>query len=678
MERRQRKIRCLWPSDDAKTCRHCLERRRTCVLQSVAARNPESLRLSSRERIARLEGEIAGLWSYVQAQKLNGPAGAIDSVVDEVTDVGHGGDDESDSESEMSDASPADALLFNNSLLDSQNVREQVSRNPRRAKSSEARLSRARSALQGLLASEQDVAALAPRAAEWVTWANSIAPLVFVAQTKDELALDWDHARGADAQPNLIAAVLLITAITIHLTPQRSLHGQLGDASAYSKTVSDVIETYMGNDDFFAGSLEGIEVCLLFQRLHFAHARFQKVWLSLRRAIALAEIIGLPRASVNSSSDRSEKSGWTRNGQTREEAGALLWQAACTMERLAGCMFGLPITAKMDPFPTERPVFVGTHLVPQAYFCRLADIAGKIPALDDLYAKGRPSHRLCGTVLNIDSEFRDLASLAPRFWWDGHANPEKITVDLVFQYFHQYFTARAHLQLALNNDARNIYAYSHMVCTEACRNVAVRYTALRPLALGGFFPVRLFDVQALTAAVFLLHTCYCPGSSQAIEAAQTPPSRVLIQQIVDSMDLASQGIAGHFAQEAARTIRSLSALLSNNSTTGSPYISLRVPLLGRIHVRRQDAEPHLVEPLAGRSSAVPPPTQGSRDAAPMPLPQSHRVMDAMPLDAVANDLTGWSMAISEVVPFLTDDAHAPDQWLTLGDFSTGDFDFEQV
>jgi len=80
------------------------------VLQSVAARNPESLRLSSRERIARLEGEIAGLWSYVQAQKLNGPAGAIDSVVDEVTDVGHGGDDESDSGSEMSDASPADAV----------------------------------------------------------------------------------------------------------------------------------------------------------------------------------------------------------------------------------------------------------------------------------------------------------------------------------------------------------------------------------------------------------------------------------------------------------------------------------------------------------------------------------------------------------------------------------------
>ncbi|KAK1059320.1 hypothetical protein LTR74_012718 [Friedmanniomyces endolithicus] len=647
------------------------------VERAVAARNPESLRLSSRERIARLEGEIAGLWRYVKAQQPNGPAGTTDSVVDEVTDHGHGGNDEIDSELELSDASPATALLFNNSLLDSQNVGEHASQHPRQQKSSEARLSQPRSALQCLIVPEENAAALVARAAEWVAWANSIAPLVFVARTKDELMLDWDQARGPDAQPTMIAAVLLITAMTIHLAPQSSLCGQLSDASAYSKTVSDVIETYIVNDDFFAGSLEGIEVCLLFQRLHFAHARFQKVWLSLRRTIALAEIIGLPRASVTPSGNQSGNTAWTSNGQTREEAGALLWQTACTMERLAGCMFGLPITAKMNPFPSERPVFVGTHLVPQAYFCRLADIAGKIPALDDLYAKGRPSHQLCSMVLNIDSEFRDLASLAPRSWWDVHPNPERITVDLVFQFFHQYFTARAHLQLALSNDARNIYAYSHMVCTEACRNVAIRYPALRPLVLGGFFPVRLFDVQALTAAVFLLHTCYCPGSSQTTEAAQTPSSRVLIQQIVDSMDLASQGIAGHFAQEAARTIRSLAALLSNNSTTDSSYISLRVPLLGRIHVRRQDTKPKSAESLAG-SSAAPPPTRGTRDAASTPLLRSGRTGKVAPRDAVANDPNSWSMEISEVVPFLTDDAYTQDQWLMLGDFNTGDSGFEHI
>jgi hypothetical protein len=399
------------------------------------------------------------------------------------------------------------------------------------------------------------------------------------------------------------------------------------------------------------------------------------VWLGLRRTIALAEIIGLPRASVAPSPDQSGKSGWTRNGQTREEAGALLWQSACIMERLAGCMFGLPVVTKIYSLPTDRPVFVGTQLVPQAYFCRLADIAGRIPALDDLYAKGRPPLEICDKVLDIDREFQELASLAPRSWWEVQPHQERITLDLVFQYFHQYFTARAHLQLALYNDGSNTFAYSHTICTEACRSVAERYTTLRPLVLGGFFPVRLFDLQAVTAAVFLLHSVYCPGGSRGIEAARTPPSGVLIQQIVRSMESASEGVAGQFAREAARTIRSLSAMLSSNPTTNSRYVSLRVPLLGRIHVKYQDAQPRPSEPRAG-SSATLPRTYGSRDAASMPHLQSDGAANLTPLSVMANDPASWSMGISEVLPFLTDDAYAADQWLMLGDFDTGGFSFE--
>lgn len=411
---------------------------------------------------------------------------------------------------------------------------------------------------------------------------------------------------------------------------------------------------------------------------HFAHARIQKVWLSIRRTIALAEIIGLPRASVYASSaDRSGKPALTRRGQTREVAGASLWQAACTMDRLAGCMFGLHITTRMYPLPTDRPVFVGAQLVPQAYFCRLADIAGKIPVLDELYAKGQPSLQVCEMVSNIDRELRELANLAPNSWWDLDPNQKSVTPDRVFQYFHQYFTARVHLQLALKNDGSTTYAYSHRVCTEACRNMAVRYAILRPRVLGGFFPVRVFDLQALTAAIFLLHICYGPGSSQEIEATRTPPSHVLIQQIVDSMDSVSEGKQGHFAQEAAHTIRSLSALLSNNYTTDSRYVSLRVPLLGRIHVSRQDAKPKPAEQLAG-SFAMQSQAYGTYDANSLPLLQSGSTANAMPLNAVANSPHRWSMEISEVVPFLTDDAHAPDQWLTLGGFNIGGFGFKQL
>lgn len=207
--------------------------------------------------------------------------------------------------------------------------------------------------------------------------------------------------------------------------------------------------------------------------------------------------------------------------------------------------------------------------------------------------------------------------------------------------------------------------------------MAVRYTTLRPRLLGGFFPVRVFDLQALTAAIFLLHISYGPRSSQEIEPTRISPSHVLIQQIVDSMDSVSEGKQGQFAQEVAHTIRSLSALLSNNYTTDSRYVSLRVPLLGRIHVSRQDGKPKASDQLAGRFT-MQSEAYGTYDANSLPLLQSGSTTNATSLNAVAKSPQRWSMEISKVVPFLMDDPHASDQWLTLGGFNMGGFGFEQM
>jgi hypothetical protein len=60
----------------------------------------------------------------------------------------------------------------------------------------------------------------------------------------------------------------------------------------------------------------------------------------------------------------------------------------------------------------------------------------------------------------------------------------------------------------------------------------------------------------------------------------------------------------------------------------------------------------------------------------MPHLQSDGAANLTPLSVMANDPASWSMGISEVLPFLTDDAYATDQWLMLGDFDTGGFSFE--
>lgn len=61
-----------------------------------------------------------------------------------------------------------------------------------------------------------------------------------------------------------------------------------------------------------------------------------KVWLSLRRCIALAELIGMPRtARMVNASTSSEPA----RIMPRQQAAAAVWESICVVDRIAGLMF---------------------------------------------------------------------------------------------------------------------------------------------------------------------------------------------------------------------------------------------------------------------------------------------------------------------------------------------------
>lgn len=314
----------------------------------------------------------------------------------------------------------------------------------------------------------------------------------------------------------------------------------------------------------------------------------------------------------------------------------------------------------MYPFPTDEPLLLHNHtVVPQAFLARVADIASRVQGLEDLYDAGQPSLELCDKVLQIDQELRVLASMPPKAWWE--LDPNTLSAAHILQFFHQYFTARAHLQLALRKDGSNTYAYSYMVCTDACRNLASQYTILRRLMPAGFFPVRVIDIQALTAAIFLLHSGKSRASSADSEAARVPSTAALVNGILETMDSVSSSTGGHFAREAASAVRSLRTLLESDVPQ---TLSLKIPLLGQINVSRQAAKQHSTYQTAGHDARGPEALLGEGRAGALQNSQETRLPDAG-----VTDLTMWSMEISEVVPFLTDEAYGADHWLSIGDFN---------
>ncbi|KAK1076767.1 hypothetical protein LTR33_008656, partial [Friedmanniomyces endolithicus] len=222
--------------------------------------------------------------------------------------------------------------------------------------------------------------------------------------------------------------------------------------------------------------------------------------------------------------------------------------------------------------------------------------------------------------------------------------------------------------LALKNQGNDLYAYSDLVCTETCRDLARRYHVLRGLLPNGFFACRLLDLQALTAAIFLLIKQHglvravVVGTGMHVHADTT--TRLLLERLVEAMETGAGKPGGHFARQAAKAIRSVADLLKNEEPSGKESLTLCVPLRGRIDVRRKIPQPAQRPAQPARPDRVHP------DGSP---PQHAQAFQSLRQDVGHHDAAAWSMEISSVPAFLAgDEGLGLEQWLSPGAADLGD------
>lgn len=252
----------------------------------------------------------------------------------------------------------------------------------------------------------------------------------------------------------------------------------------------------------------------------------------------------------------------------------MLWECICAVDRMTSMMWSLP-SATAEHSLRKRPIVDARGRVnPQSYLYTLADIASRILEVDNIYFSGRPLPELANAVTGVDRELRLLAGLTPESW--EQAGETSLSIDLLLKYWHQYFTLRTHLQLALSHSPGTPFPISFQTCLEACRQVAHRYVSIRPLLPGGFF-ARVIDLQAFTAAIFLLLAGHRYSSA----------SEGLLLAVERVMKSAAARVGGNVTQQAADAIHSLSTLLRQKQSSRSQEIILRLPLVGRIRVSRR-------------------------------------------------------------------------------------------
>jgi hypothetical protein len=313
---------------------------------------------------------------------------------------------------------------------------------------------------------------------------------------------------------------------------------------------------------------------------------FKKAWISLRRTIAIAELIGLPRAAR--SIKLSTKSGASQD-QSNNTFKVQLWETICSADRLLGMILNLPADTRWTTQIRTQEVLVNGAVQPRAYMSRLVDIASKIKSLDDLNLAHMPSSALSASTDEIIMELRTLYRQAPESWWER--DTKSIQPEHIMQFLHHYIVLRTYLPLAMRQNSGHEYFDGWPSCIDACHSVVQRYLVIRRVLPPGFF---LSGIQVFTATVVLILISH---SSLSIKELHMHTSKSIIEQDVRDViqlmhDRSTSCSAGsRFAQIGVSSLRSLNDVLRDDGsrTTDNEQVHLSVldvPLLGRVHIRR--------------------------------------------------------------------------------------------
>ncbi|OCT48023.1 putative C6 finger domain protein [Cladophialophora carrionii] len=592
-ECRRRKVRCIRNPEDADTCRGCEDRGLQCVAQVFSSRPHRPPRLPSRHRIAQLESEVASLRKAVHNIQSKLGYQTIDIEPTSAQTAYSPGEDESDDDSNASDVIATEQpthlrSLFQNDWLTSDMGGQDGQSQDRRVKASAHLLESARERLQRLVPSKVDVMNMARTASKWLDLVNAVLAQPFGLNSQQELLDSYDNMLKPDVDAMTLAAWLLDLALTAQQEPQlynspaTSLN-RFHTVSDFSRAVSDTVESALFAHDRLLGTVQGLGMAMHFLRLQISQGNFHKAWIRVRHCIALAELLGLSRLPQGSQHNHA--------GRTQEERSQYhriqLWEFMCSGERLSGMLVNRPPISRRLEDPSAQPLIVNGIVQTQIYLKRLTDTTAKFHTLDDPVVTHGASAQAYASALELDRELRVLASETPKSWWEQDATEVKAAH--LCQMLHYYFVMRVHLPFTVRQGLGEANIYSRLTCLNACEEVAQRYQGLRRLLPSGIFLSPIMDLQALTATVVLLLASHGGAGNNRIEL-QANNARVqeTAAQVLRVMEEKSGDAAGSsFARQGANAIRSLNALLQrSDGAAGSNQLSLKVPLLGNINIRR--------------------------------------------------------------------------------------------
>ncbi|KAI9791990.1 MAG: hypothetical protein M1816_003259 [Peltula sp. TS41687] len=567
LECKRRKVRCTFPSGGQSVCVGCTVRKSACISQEYESvpLPHQTRRENVRDRIGRLEALVEQLQGMVETQ-----GSAVDenqkSAAQALENMSLGlmtpATTPSESAIELSAQLEHAPLisLFDNAVLSLKDDDDSYHSSSVRDESEIQKMSSVDNVIgqdsgnngnlcQALLSSlppEKAMASIFSLGGSWWSFWQEILPVI--SNEDQQMSLQQYVAYAIrQRQPVLLAHILLCVAICVQELPSDYDYGSLSlpvPAGKLMQHYVSVVQRLVTWDDELVGNLNGLGVLLLQGKCHINLGQPRKAWLLSRRAISLAQHLGLHRTSARS---RGTRSTVRRNRR--------IWWTIYEYDRYMSMLLGLPYSVR----DSHIGFFDDDELQDTAarYWRKLTVICGHV--VDLTQASHPPTFAAtCG----IDQELEQLAKTVPEDWWEidsGESFGPKILLKrLIAQFAHHYVRAMLHMPFMLHAMTEQRYEQSRQICLNSARDIIKRYHILRNDVYAGSYVCPVVDFQSFTATVMLLldllgHT----KSLSTQDSKQAEYDWAMVDSMIDLIRRASKQPSSIVATQALKVLEAL-------------------------------------------------------------------------------------------------------------------------
>ncbi|KAI0201940.1 hypothetical protein F4808DRAFT_89139 [Astrocystis sublimbata] len=602
-ECRRRKIRCLYSSGNASICVNCESRGSNCLSQEFA--DDQDVSIPDRrvtQRLGRVEEMLEKLAEKIMPDTYNrGTSTCVSPASAELVDlesVEPGSDDGNACPFAFSNGPVLDMLLplQNGSKLSSE-VCPSLGTIPMPSQAEISVLGHKHAhiskKLYSLFPCQQDIDAIVAASSAATFVAAIFSRYQDVAAGRAVGPSSISIIPSPSSHPAVLAKRLMqLTNCIQQIHPATPLKLVSKDSARnlmvnYISTVSDL---FAYNDDL-VGYAEGLEALVLIALYHANAGNLRKAWLMLRRAISVAQLMGVDKLG-----DKPLKSASSTSHPLTRVSAKALWFRLNFTDRYLSLLLGLPAGTDDNSFLSNDPDDEPTDKLEKQHTVVMGAIIKRN------LSKGDASF---GMTQVIDCDLHAAAQNLPSEFWQLPSSRLLEDVDpleriraiqqVMLHLNHHNLLILLHLPYMLRDPKERRWDYSKATCVSSSRQLLHTFLTFRKMNTTSH-ACRHTDYGALTASMTLLLGYLDPITHGQTTTSRREADRALIKEAQEKLQQMADKNGDKLAREAASIIGRLLPLLNadlmtsggggeglNNESSGE-VIHLDIPYLGTINI----------------------------------------------------------------------------------------------